>query len=51
MTKYEALMAKYGHLIIEEHPMENSGLYADGLMKIQRQMKNTVRLQKKLAIT
>lgn len=38
MTKYEALMAKYGHLIIEEHPMENSGLYADGCIWINEDL-------------
>ena len=30
MTRYEALMAEYDHLIIEEHSMKSDGLYGDG---------------------
>lgn len=35
MTKYEELMATYGHLLIEERPMINKGLYADGCIWIR----------------
>lgn len=39
MTKYEELMAEYdGELIIEERPIKNAGLYADGVTWIREDM-------------
>lgn len=38
MTKYEELMAQYGHLLIEEHSMVNKGLYADGCIWIREDL-------------
>jgi hypothetical protein len=38
MTKYEELMATYGHLLIEERPMINKGLYADGCIWIREDL-------------
>ena len=38
MTKYEELMARYDNLHIEERPMKNYGLYADGCIWINRDM-------------
>lgn len=39
MTKYEELMAEYdGELIIEERPIKNAGLYADGVTWIKEDM-------------
>lgn len=38
MTKYEELMAAYGHLFIEERPMRNKGLYGDGCIWIREDM-------------
>lgn len=38
MTKYEELMAKYGHLIIEERPIKNHGLYGDGCIWIREDL-------------
>ena len=39
MTKYEELMAEYdGVLIIEERPIKNAGLYADGVTWIREDM-------------
>lgn len=38
MTKYEHLMAKYDDLYIEERPMKNDGLYADGCVWINSKM-------------
>lgn len=39
MTKYEELMAEYdGELIIEERPIKNAGLYADGVAWIREDM-------------
>ena len=39
MTKYEQLMAEYdGELIIEEMPIKNAGLYADGVTWIREDM-------------
>ena len=40
MTKYEELIEKYKHLIIEERPMKSAGLYADGCIWIDRSMTN-----------
>ena len=39
MTKYEELMATYGHLLIEERPMINKGLYADGCIWIREDLR------------
>lgn len=38
MTKYEELIGEYEHLIIEERPMVNDGLYADGCVRINQDM-------------
>lgn len=38
MTKYEELIGEYEHLIIEERPMVNDGLYADGCVWINKHM-------------
>lgn len=38
MTKYEELIGEYEHLIIEERPMVNDGLYADGCVWINQDM-------------
>ena len=38
MTKYEELIGEYEHLIIEERPMINDGLYADGCVWINQDM-------------
>lgn len=39
VTKYEELMAEYdGELIIEERPIKNAGLYADGVTWIREDM-------------
>lgn len=38
MTKYEELMARYDNLHIEERPMKNDGLYADGCVWINSNM-------------
>lgn len=38
MTKYEKLMARYDNLHIEERPMKNDGLYADGCVWINSNM-------------
>ena len=38
MTKYEQLMAKHDDLYIEERPMKNDGLYADGCVWINSNM-------------
>lgn len=38
MTKYEELIGEYEQLIIEERPMENEGLYADGCVWINKNM-------------
>ena len=39
MTKYEELMAEYDwELIIEERPIKNAGLYADGVTWIREDM-------------
>ena len=38
MTKYEELIGEYEHLIIEERPMVNDGLYADGCVWIKKDM-------------
>ena len=38
MTKYEELIGEYEQLIIEERPMENEGLYADGCVWINKDM-------------
>lgn len=38
MTKYEELMARYDNLHIEERPMKNDGLYADGCIWINGNM-------------
>ena len=38
MTKYEELIGEYEHLIIEERPMVNDGLYADGCVWINQNM-------------
>lgn len=38
MTKYEELICEYEHLIIEERPMVNDGLYADGCVWINQDM-------------
>lgn len=38
MTKYEELMTTYGHLLIEERPMINKGLYADGCIWIREDL-------------
>ena len=38
MTKYEELIGEYEHLIIEERPMINDGLYADGCVRINQDM-------------
>lgn len=38
MTKYEELIGEYEQLIIEERPMINDGLYADGCVWINKDM-------------
>lgn len=38
MTKYEELIGEYENLIIEERPMINDGLYADGCVWINQDM-------------
>lgn len=38
MNKYEELIGEYEHLIIEERPMKNEGLYADGCVWINKDM-------------
>ena len=38
MTKYEELISEYERLIIEERPMVNEGLYADGCVWINKNM-------------
>lgn len=38
MTKYEELIGEYEQLIIEERPMINDGLYADGCVCINKDM-------------
>lgn len=38
MNKYEELIGEYEHLIIEERPMKNEGLYADGCVWINKNM-------------
>lgn len=38
MTKYEELIGEYEQLIIEERPMINEGLYADGCVWINKDM-------------
>ena len=38
MNKYEELIGEYEHLIIEERPMKNEGLYADGCVWINQDM-------------
>ena len=40
MTKYEKLIAEYNNLYIEERPMKNDGLYADGCAWINKDMKS-----------
>ena len=38
MTKYEELIAAHENLIIEERPMQNDGLYADGCVWLKKDM-------------
>jgi len=41
MTKYEELMSEYDNdLIIEERPIRNNGLYADGVIWISKKLTN-----------